>query len=293
MANLLKRRSKVKSIPVFYTSKQVAHINSFSPSAGKPALVIDSWKSLGIPIEIREPAPLTVEEIATAHSLTYVERVMECRIDNGFENRLPEVAATLPYTTGAFLAAAREAIQNGQVTVAPVSGFHHAHHGYARGFCTFNGLIIAAQLLKRDGLVEKVGILDFDEHYGDGTVDIIHHCDLRNWVSQYSAGAEYHRTGQSEEFLKRIPSLVEKFTDCDILLYQAGADPHVNDPLGGWLNTEQLKARDQLVFTSAKALGLPIAWNLAGGYQPNIRNVLDIHDNTLQVCWDVYGNSIN
>jgi acetoin utilization deacetylase AcuC-like enzyme len=150
--------------------------------------------------------------------------------------------------------------------------------------------VIAAQLLKREGLVNKVGILDFDQHYGDGTVDIIRHRELKEWLSQYSAGSEYYRAGQAKGFLERIPSLVDRFSGCDILLYQAGADPHIYDPLGGWLTTEQLKARDQLVFISAKALGIPVAWNLAGGYQPDIRKVLDIHDNTLQVCWDVYGN---
>ena len=36
---------------------------------------------------------------------------------------------------------------------------------------------------------------------------------------------------------------------------------------------------------------IPIAWDLAGGYQYDFRAVLDIHDNTLRACWDVYGNN--
>lgn len=282
----------MKSIPVFYTSKLVASSHSFSPSAGKPRLVVESWKKLGIPISILDPKPLTREEICTAHTRSYVDQILNCERDNGFENRLPEVAESLPYTTAAFVEAAREAVRNGQVAVAPVAGFHHAHHDYARGFCTFNGLVIAAQLLKQEGWVKKVGILDFDQHYGDGTVDIIRQRELKGWLSQYSAGAQYYSPGQAQDFLKRIPSLVEKFADCDILLYQAGADPHIYDPLGGWLTTEQLKVRDELVFISAKALGIPVAWNLAGGYQPDIRKVLDIHDNTLRTCWDVYGEAL-
>ena len=81
-------------------------------------------------------------------------------------------------------------------------------------------------------------------------------------------------------------------SDCDVILYQAGADPHINDPLGGWLTTEQLAERDQIVFTMAKRLGIPIAWNLAGGYQTDedggIRPVLDIHDNTMRICHETY-----
>jgi acetoin utilization deacetylase AcuC-like enzyme len=62
--------------------------------------------------------------------------------------------------------------------------------------------------------------------------------------------------------------------------YQAGADPHVDDPLGGFLDTQQLYDRDQRVFRAARAHRLPMVWNLAGGYQEPLRRVLDIHDNT-------------
>jgi len=77
--------------------------------------------------------------------------------------------------------------------------------------------------------------------------------------------------------------------DCGVILYQAGADPHVDDPLGGWLTTEQLRERDRLVFENVATLGVPIAWNLAGGYQTPLRNVLDIHDNTMRECAAVFG----
>jgi acetoin utilization deacetylase AcuC-like enzyme len=217
--------------------------------------------------------------------------VLACRINNGFGNKLPSVADSLPYTCGAIVSAAREALRNGQVAVAPVSGFHHASYKQASGFCTFNGLVVAAQVLKKEGLVKKVGILDFDEHYGDGTASIISTLNLGDWLSQFSAGKDYREASQAKKFLKRIPELVARFSDCDLILYQAGADPHVADPLGGWLTTSQLAERDHLVFKTAKALGIPIAWDLAGGYQYDFRAVLDIHDNTLRACWDVYGNN--
>ena len=72
------------------------------------------------------------------------------------------------------------------------------------------------------------------------------------------------------------------------MLYQAGADPHVDDPLGGWLTTAQLHERDRRVFAAARRIGLPVAWNLAGGYQSPLRKVLDIHDNTLRACAGVF-----
>ena len=71
----------------------------------------------------------------------------------------------------------------------------------ASGFCTFNGLVVAAQVLKKAGLVNKVGILDFDQHYGDGSIDIIRALKLDDWLSQYSAATEYRRSNQAEAFL--------------------------------------------------------------------------------------------
>ena len=278
----------MKTIPVFYTPRQVADAQSYSPSAGKPRQVLESWRELGAPVNVVEPTPVTEAEFCLAHDRRYVQRVLACQADNGFGNRLPTVAASLPYTSGAFACAAREAIRNGRVAAAPVSGFHHAHYDHGSGFCTFNGLVIAAQLVRKEGLAGRVGILDFDQHYGDGTVDIIKRLDLGGWLTQYSAAAQYRRPDQAGDFLQRIPELVERFVDCDVLLYQAGADPHVADPLGGWLTTAQLAERDRLVFETAGYWGLPVAWNLAGGYQDPIRLVLNIHDNTLKACADIY-----
>ena len=74
------------------------------------------------------------------------------------------------------------------------------------------------------------------------------------------------------------------FADCDLLIYQAGADPHVNDPLGGFLTTAELSERDRIVFSVAKSIGIPVVWNLAGGYQEPLSRVLEIHRNTMIAC---------
>ena len=261
----------------------VADAKSFSPSSKKPALAVESWKELNVPITIIAPPAVTIEQLSLAHDGDYVKGVLNRTKSNGFGNRLPDVVAALPFTSGAMLAAAREAISNGLVAVAPVSGFHHAGYFDGGGFCTFNGLMVTAMMLDC-----KVGILDFDQHYGNGTDDIIRHLKL-DTVLHYTSGNKYHNESQAESFLARIPELMERFAKCEVILYQAGADPHINDPLGGWLTTEQMAERDLLVFQTAKSMGIPIAWNLAGGYQEDIRNVLDIHDNTMKACWAVYG----
>lgn len=265
----------------------VADSESFSPSARKPIEVVRSWQALGVPIEIVAPRAATVDELARAHDRVFVEAVLACQRMNGFGNRSRAVAASLPYTSGAMLAASRAAITGGGVAVAPCSGFHHAGYDFEGGFCTFNGLMVTACALRAEGLARKIGILDFDQHWGDGTDDIMKRLGVR-WVQHYSAGAHWEHVEQAGRFLKAIPGIVESMADCDAILYQAGADPHVDDPLGGWLSTEQLRERDRLVFESAQRHGVPVAWNLAGGYQEPFAQVLEIHDNTMLECAQVY-----
>src|SRR5271170_2446793 len=99
-------------IPVFYTPKMVTDSGCASPSAKKPAAVVESWKKQ-FPIEIIEPAPAELEELAMAHDLDFVKDILAGRRSNGFGNISSDVARTLPYTTGAMLWAARHALASG------------------------------------------------------------------------------------------------------------------------------------------------------------------------------------
>lgn len=272
------------SLPVFFTPRMVAPPQSVSPSAQKPALVVESWRRRGLPLQLVEPTPVTAEQLALAHDRRHVDAVLSARAPNGFGTRSPAVAATLPFTTGAMLSAARWVLEHGGAASAPCSGFHHASYDRVAGFCTFNGLMVTACVLRAEGRVRRVGILDCDMHYGDGTDAIVERLGARAWVRHFTAGAHYARPSQAREFLQRLPGIAREMADCDVVLYQAGADPHVDDPLGGWLSTDELRTRDAVVFDTLRATGVPVVWNLAGGYQVepdgSIPRVLEIHDHT-------------
>lgn len=271
-----------ETIPVFYDVRQVSQPASFSPSAAKPQRVVERWAAMSFPISIVAPQPLTEAQLLLAHQAEYVEGVLSCRIVNGFGSKDPAIAASLFWTTGSMLSAARSALASQRVAVSPTSGFHHAGHSWGGGYCTFNGLMTTVLSLVATGEVQKVAILDCDEHFGDGTEDIITTLGVRDRVRHVTAGRGYSQEPAS--FLAALPSIVAGFLDCDLILYQAGADPHVDDPLGGWLTTDQLFERDRRVFACARRYGIPIAWNLAGGYQDPFDEVLKIHDNTMRAC---------
>lgn len=270
----------------YYRPEMVADSECYSPSASKPAEVVASWLAAGLPLELRSPAPASPEELSAAHEPGFVRALLAGEIYNGFGNRSLAVARSLPYTSGAMLAAGRAAVLGRTAVAAPCSGFHHAGWARAADYCSFNGLMVTAAVLRAEGLVARVGILDCDQHFGDGTAEIIDRLGAAGWVQHFTAGARHRSAAQARPFLRELPALVRSFHGCDLLLYQAGADPHVRDPLGGWLETEQLAERDAIVFEVARELGLPVAWNLAGGYQRDdggtIAPVLEIHLNTAQ-----------
>ena len=271
------------SIPVFYTPLMVANSNGYSPSPSKPSAVVTAWLDAGLPININRVKALDDAELAVAHDPDYIADVLSGRRNNGHGNRSISIAATLPYTCGAMVAAADAAIDNGVGAVAPVSGFHHAGYDYGGGFCTFNGLMVAAMSI--DG---PVGILDFDEHWGNGTDQIIRHLDQVDRIEHFSQGRYPHP--DAEAFLEGLPAMLERFEDCRVVLYQAGADCHIDDPLGGFLTTQQIMRRDAIVFSTLRRMGVPVAWNLAGGYQEDFSKVIEIHTNTMRAFADSFYN---
>lgn len=280
----MSKLTKLEEIPVCFTAAMVAETESFSPSPRKPLDVMRSWKGLAFRLREIEPEPVTREQLYLAHDRTFVDEILDGRRRNGFGNTDMAVARSLPYTSGAMLSAAIEALENGRVAVAPVSGFHHACWNCCHGYCTFNGLIVTAAVLRARGLAQHIAILDFDQHWGNGTQDIIDHIEASSWIAHYHPDGEYGSDNNAERFVSDIPRILDSFGSIDLVLYQAGADPHIDDPLGGWLTTRQLNERDRQVFLWCYRAGVPIAWNLAGGYQEPLQKVLEIHDNTMRAC---------
>lgn len=278
---------------VMFSDRMQAEPQPESPSAAKPAQVMAAWRAAGLPLRVVAPEAATVDDLARAHDRAYVEAVLGRRRDNGFGTRDASVAASLPYTSGAMLHGARVAIAGRRAVCAPVSGFHHAGWGVGWGFCTFNGLVVTALGLRAAGLASRVAIIDCDQHFGDGTSGILARLGAPAWVRHFTAGETFRRREHVGAFFARLDEELRAVEGFDVVLYQAGADPHVDDPLGGWLTDEQLRERDARVFEGVARAGVPIVWNLAGGYQRDrdggIGPVLAIHTRTAREHLRVFG----
>ncbi|MBK7005540.1 MAG: hypothetical protein IPH37_10700 [Burkholderiales bacterium] len=196
------------TIPVFYRPEQSSSdAASYSPSADKPRQVVADWtahEDIAPHINIESFEPASREILYAAHDKAYVDGVLDGTAENGFGNNNKGIAASLLYTTGSMLAAAKSALtaRGNKVAVSPTSGFHHAHYSYGGGYCTFNGLIATAIEVHRLGLAKRILILDFDQHYGDGTQAIIDRLGL-DYITHITACKSYETARK-----RRLPSPV-------------------------------------------------------------------------------------
>ena len=234
--------------------------------------------------------PYTATDFEEAHDREYVKGVLSNSAPNGFGTIDPELTRSLLYSNAGHWAAARHALRSTGVACSATQGFHHAHYGEGYGYCTFNGLGITAAKALANG-AGNVLIIDGDGHYGDGTEDVLDRTMLRGRVTHITRpdiGRIVHSHWNTEMWRSFAKELIRP-SKAGIILYQAGADAWDQDPYGvGYLSKEGLAARDRGVFTAARDAGVPLVWNLAGGYAKPMQDTIDIHLQTLAISNEVY-----
>ena len=175
-------------------------------------------------------------------------------------------------------------------------GFHHALYEKGSSYCTFNGLALVAQ--QQPGL--KIFVLDCDEHGGNGTSEFTER--LPTLFNFSICGTYWDFVENERSILKCLRAVTDNFMPYraalksafaymagwkpDLVIYQAGADPHINDPLGTLgMTTEQMTIRDRLVFEFCLKNKFPVLFVLAGGYQePIVDKLVPLHLNTFKIA---------
>lgn len=274
---------------VFFNEQMSVESGGYSPSASKPAAAVADWLAHGLAIQICDFDPATESDLCLAHDRHFVRAVLACEKSNGHGNRIPEVTRSCLLTVGSLTAACRAAFAE-RITCSPTSGFHHAGFDYNGAFCTFNGLIVAARTVINEGLCSKVAILDCDAHYGNGTDDIIRRLKLEDQILHWTYGAHWGRgrVFNQRRFLRQINAFLKKAARdrVGLVIYQAGADPHIDDPLGGDMTSAEMRERDRFVLSKCREMQLAMAITLAGGYLRDVYGtiapVLALHRATIE-----------
>ncbi len=191
------------------------------------------------------------------------------------------------HAAGAAIAVARLAL-NGRPAFAPVRPpGHHATRDQAMGFCLVNNVVVAAHWALLQQRVERVLIIDWDVHHGNGTQDLveaderIRYVSLHQWPLYPGTGREDERGVGNIFNVPRPPGLprsryvadlndgvsraVDGWTP-DLVLISAGFDALAGDPLAGFT----LEPDDYAAWvTGWRSIGAPIASMLEGGYVPD------------------------
>lgn len=181
---------------------------------------------------------------------------------------------------GAMLDAAHYACQHGRA-YALAAGFHHARADSGAGFCTLNGLAIAAGEIRATYPERLVIVLDADAHCGGGTMSICHawdhliHLDIHtSGYDSYVAHAPHKRVhvSDAEQYIVTLQHMLTQveaaITPGAVLIYNAGMDVHEDCRIGGLygMSTAMIRQREQCVSEWATSHSLAVVACLAGGY---------------------------
>jgi acetoin utilization deacetylase AcuC-like enzyme len=292
------------AVNVYYSPAYVGAAHAFDTTR-KARWIADSLGSAPIEgVELSEPTPLTAGDVAAVHDPAYV-RAVQSGVPRGLAESQgfawdaglwPMVLAS----NGGVADAAVDAMRHG-VSGSLSSGLHHARRDIGEGFCTFNGLVIAARRALAEG-AESVLILDLDAHCGGGTASMIAG-ESRIWqldvsVDSYdryepterarlhvvSRGADYLDT--IERGLRGIGDAGPRFALC---LYNAGMDPFELCDTGGsrGITRDILATRERIVFDWCTTGKLPVAFVMAGGYtgaRLDQETLVGLHRSTLSAA---------
>lgn len=257
-------------------------------------------------VELVSPEPATRDDLLLAHTEEYIDAVetgepVSLAKSNGI-GWDPGLFDATRFSTGGMIAAVREAIASGGVSGSLSSGLHHARADQGAGYCTFNGLAIAALRAVADG-AQRVVVLDLDAHCGGGTASII---DGRRGVEQVDVSViafdVYNRTANASrkmadayDYLEVVAGELDSIVDpagISVLFYNAGMDPHEDARGVAGITTAMMAERERMVFEWARGHGVPVAFALAGGYTgagADMQGVVDLHRLTIEAAAAVAG----
>ncbi len=255
-----------------------------------------------------EPRPATDAEVLRVHDPEYLQKLQNCKL-----SRKEERATGFPLSaqlvqrelaiTGGTIQAVDFALQYG-VAGNIAGGTHHAYRDRGEGFCLLNDAAVAAlHAIEVHGFT-RILVVDLDVHQGNGTAKIFEE-DPRVFTFSMHGAKNYplHKeksdldiplpdgTGD-EAYLailrKHLPELMDK-VEPELIFYQSGVDVLESDKLGRLgMTVSGCRQRDQIVFEAAHRDGVPVVFNMGGGYSERIAIIVEAHANTYRVAQEVF-----
>jgi acetoin utilization deacetylase AcuC-like enzyme len=183
-------------------------------------------------------------------------------------------------------------------------GTHHAYTDRGEGFCLLNDIAVGSAYALEELGLNKILVVDLDVHQGNGTAKIFED-DSRVFTLSIHGEKNYpmHKEKsdldiplpdgtEDKKYLNTLrdllPGLIEEVRP-ELIFFQSGVDVLASDKLGRLgLSVNGCKKRDETVFLNAKKKGIPVVFNMGGGYSEKISIIVEAHANTYRSARDIY-----
>lgn len=254
------------------------------------------------------PSRLDSESILLTHTKEYLEKLDTNALSRkeartiGFPIR-PELIERGRYIAGGTFDSVAYARKYG-VSMNIAGGTHHSFADHGEGFCLYNDIAIASNMVLRDNPNLKILVVDLDVHQGNGTAKIFEQEERVFTFSMHGAKNYPVRKMQSDldapmpdgcrdheymEGLKQSLDHILNNFEPDLVFYLSGVDVLETDKLGRLaLSKEGCRDRDEYVFKMMKSINVPVVVSMGGGYSERIADIIDAHANTFRMAQDVY-----
>ncbi|MCA8987807.1 MAG: histone deacetylase [Planctomycetaceae bacterium] len=246
----------------------------------------------------------TDKELQRVHAEAYLQSIFQGTIDPKAMRRIgfpwsEKLVIRSRHSTGATLGAAEAALACG-FGINLAGGTHHAFADRGEGYCVFNDVAVAARQLQSQFGLRNILVIDCDVHQGNGTAAIFrddpsvftfsihgaHNFPLHKEISDLDLALDDET--RDEEYLRLLQTGLEKISSRfqpGFVFYLAGADPFQEDRFGRMKLTKSgLQERDRLVLEWMRDRNVPVAIAMAGGYAPQISDIVDIQSTTVRLA---------
>lgn len=286
---------RVSFSPGYYAPIPDDHVFPMKKFKGLHDYVID--KGIIKPHEIIEPSMVDEFQLMSVHTGRYVDAIWNGTLERKEARRLG-----LPWSKGLAIRsrlavqgtinAALMALQDG-IAGNLAGGTHHAMPDHGEGFCVFNDVAVAIQVLRQSKWVQRVMVIDCDVHQGNGTAAFFEHePDVFTFSIHGAKNYPFRKPPSSldiglpdqtkdQQYLKTLGDALDYIFNAfkpDLVFYLGGIDPLEDDHFGRLsLTMNGLKARDQIVIESVLQRNIPITLLLSGGYAPTLLQTVKAH----------------
>ena len=251
-------------------------------------------------------------DLLTTHDEAYVDRVLNLALTEedvrkiGFPMKRENVVRSLA-STGGTIQCARDALGGGDDSRRPrvaaqiAGGTHHAFRDRGEGFCVFNDIAVAINVIRNDPMCNaslrgdrKILVIDLDVHQGNGTAKIFENDEQVITFSMHGERNYPLKTRETSTHDVELPDdcdddaylaelnawLPRLFDDYDpaLVFFQAGIDALREDSFGRLAMTRAgMLTRNHAVYSQCITRDLPLVITMGGGYSKPIDASLDAH----------------